>query len=332
MNRLSKILATTSLCLGLIAFAVVIASTHVDPRSLAGSAFTLDRAAALRFSLWMALNVFFSSWKWRLTDEALRSPEEQRVSTGVAFAATAFGATLGQILPAPISMAASRTLASTIYGKALRRGTLATIFEQIFDVVALCLLAIPSVLTCVMRRGAGTWFAMALPLSLFAVWGTGKALDAVFRITTKFNGDSQWERTIANLQDAGLFHPKLARKLMVLAFGRFAVNVLTASQTTAAIHAVIPVWYLAVAMPLVLMAVVIGVTPGGIGLAESGYAGTLHFLGVPLAIATRWAIATRVLSLASTLVISIVAGALLALKRVAVTARTSNIRRAESAR
>ena len=68
-----------------------------------------------------------------------------------------------------------------------------------------------------------------------------------------------------------------------------------AAQAAQAIGAQIPVWHLAAAMPFVIIACVIVITPGGLGVNELTYATALHLFGTPLAVGAQWALANRFL-------------------------------------
>jgi hypothetical protein len=322
VNRRSVILTVVSLPAGLALVAVLVAKAHVDPRNLLVSTLALDHRAFLRFTLWMALNVYLSSLKWRLADDVLRAPENQPVGGDVAFTATAFGVALGQVLPSPVSMAAARTLTSAVHGRALRRGTFGTLFEQSFDLLAVCILAISSLATCTFHRGAGTWIGLALSTSLVTVWAVGRISGILNRSSARVQGSSRWKRAIRDMQRAGLMQATLGRKLMALSFARFILVVLAAGEATAAIHAAVPLWYLAVAMPLVLLAMVTGIAPGGLGLVEFTYVGVLHFFGIPVSVATEWALAARVFSIISAFMISTLAAAFLFLARLVAIYRT----------
>ena len=89
-------------------------------------------------------------------------------------------------------------------------------------------------------------------------------------------------RSLAGLQQSGVLNASLARQLMLLSAGRFTIQVLMAGQAAEAIGVNIPLWHLAAAMPFVIIACVIVVTPGGLGVNELSYATTLHMFGTPL--------------------------------------------------
>jgi uncharacterized membrane protein YbhN (UPF0104 family) len=123
-------------------------------------------------------------------------------------------------------------------------------------------------------------------------------------------------KSIAGLQESGLLNPSLARQLMSLSAARFAIQVLMAGETAQAIGVHIPLWHLAAAMPFVIIACVIVVTPGGLGVNELSYATTLHLFGTPLNAGAQWALANRVLVASSCFVVAACALALLGLTRI----------------
>ena len=97
---------------------------------------------------------------------------------------------------------------------------------------------------------------------------------------------------------------------------RFAIQVLMAGQTAEAIGVHIPLWHLAAAMPFVIIACVIVVTPGGLGVNELSYATTLHLFGTPLNVGAQWALANRFLVASSCFVVAACAVAVLGLTRI----------------
>ena len=66
-------------------------------------------------------------------------------------------------------------------------------------------------------------------------------------------------------------------------------------QTAEAIGEHIPIWHMAAAIPFVVVASVIALTPGGLGVNELTSAAALKAFGTPLAIGAQWALGNRVL-------------------------------------
>jgi uncharacterized membrane protein YbhN (UPF0104 family) len=315
MNLRSVLLTLVSLILGVALVALLAVASGVGWHTFVVSLGTIDPMVLGRLSLLFALNTYLSSMKWRLTDRVVRGPADAALPRSTAFALTSIGVALGQVLPIQLSMSLARTLGTWVYGRALRRGTLGTLFEQAFDFLILCFLTVASASTRLLHGGAAMWLASALFMSLFAVWGVGAVMNSVRRLTTHIasNGANlaRWRRLMIELHQSGLLQPHLARQLMAISTIRFAVLVLMASQTTAAIHADIPLWHLAATIPFALLAAVVGITPGGLGVTEFTYAAVLSLFGTPLAVTTQWAIANRLLSSASAFVIATIGSAVL---------------------
>jgi uncharacterized membrane protein YbhN (UPF0104 family) len=128
-------------------------------------------------------------------------------------------------------------------------------------------------------------------------------------------------RAFGSLEHSGLLDPGLARRLMALSIARFAVQVLMAAVTAEAIGVRIPLWHLAAAMPFVIIACVIVVTPGGLGVNELSYATTLRMFGTPLNVGAQWALSNRVLVASSCFVVAACATAVLGIAKAAAAGR-----------
>jgi uncharacterized membrane protein YbhN (UPF0104 family) len=265
-----------------------------------------------------AVHVYLSSLKWRRVDAHLRHSSETAPSRTLSYALTSTGVVLGLILPVQLSMSAARTLGTYFHGRALRRGTGGTLFEQSFDVLIVGFLAIASGITRFYRGGGAMWMTCALGMTGFALLAVGPAVQLVRRQLAAFNAravgpQNRLLRSIANLPQSGLLKPGLGRELMGLSAARFTIQVLMAGVTADAIGVHIPLWHLAAATPFVIIACVIVVTPGGLGVNELSYATTLHMFGTPLNVGAQWALANRILVTSSCLVVVIFAVSLLGL-------------------
>jgi uncharacterized membrane protein YbhN (UPF0104 family) len=261
-------------------------------------------------------HVYLSSLKWRCVDASLRRASDSAPSRMMSFALTSTGVALGQILPVQVSMSAARTLGTYFHGKAFKRGTGGTLFEQSFDVLIVGFLVIASGVTRILRGGGMMWTLCALAMTTLAWVGIGPAVRLIRRRVDGFaaktvTNPNRILRTLTGLQQSGVLNAPLARQLMLLSAGRFAIQVLMAGQAAEAIGVNIPLWHLAAAMPFVIIACVLVVTPGGLGVNELSYATALHMFGTPLNVGAQWALANRFLVASSCLVVAACAIALL---------------------
>lgn len=119
-------------------------------------------------------------------------------------------------------------------------------------------------------------------------------------------------RGFAELRRSGLLDAGLARRLVILSALRFCVVVLMSIQTAEAINVHIPIWQMAAAVPFVVMASVIALTPGGLGVNELTSVTALKIFGTPLVIGAQWALANRALVAVSYFVVAMCAAIVLA--------------------
>jgi len=211
---------------------------------------------------------------------------------------------MGNFLPQQLAMATARTFGIRVHGGALKRGTAGTLLEQSFDAITVGLLAVASGITWFCHGGAKTWTlcaAVATGLALLAVGPSVTFIQwlvAFLKTRTILRGGRLF-RTVSELQYSGILNTSLARRLVMLSALRFGTVVWMSVQTAEAVGLHIPAWQMAAAIPFVVFATIIAVTPGGIGLNELACAGALQIFGTPMAIGAQWALANRVLISAS---------------------------------
>ena len=266
-------------------------------------------------------HIYLSSLKWRCVDARLRSVADAAPSRYMSFALTSLGVALGQLLPVQLSMSLARTLGTYFYGKALRRGTGGTLFEQAFDVMIVGFVTIASGLTLFYRGGAVLWLISATIMASIAMLAVGPAVGLIRRQVAALNArpgspSNRLLRSIAGLQGSRLLDKNLGQQLMALSALRFIIQVLMAGQAAQAIGVHIPLWHFAAAMPFVIIACVLVVTPAGLGVNELSYAATLHLFGTPLHTGAQWALANRFLVASSCLAVAVCASAVLGISRV----------------
>jgi len=221
---------------------------------------------------------------------------------------------LGFVLPVQFGMAAARTLGTYYYGKPLKRGMAGSLFEQSFDVLIVVVLALVSGFTLLIRAQARLWVVAAVVV-IVLTWVLAGIAMRILRSVAGFFGQkvlptfriSTGVKRLSELEDRGVLGTPLARRLIVLSSLRFGVVVLMAGQTATAVSAKIELWHLAAAMPLVVLATALAITPGGIGVTELTYAGGLRLFGTPVSTAAEWAITNRVLCMAASFSVALCA-------------------------
>lgn len=310
MSVRSGAIAIASLAIGAVLLALLVKVSGLHLQEMLSRLSAMDRLAFVRLTGLIAVNALLSSLKWRITDRAMRHTSEGAPSQFESFALSALGSALAQILPAQISMSVVRTLGTRTHGRAFQRGTLGTLFEQSFDVWFGCFLMVASLATYLLHGGLVIWLCISAPFAVLVIVSAGTILGFVRRLAAKALPEGTeaagWRRFAMELSDSALLEPSLGRKLMFLSALRFVIFVLMAGETSAAIHAGVPLWHLGVAMPFAVLSAAAGITPGGLGISEFTYAGVLSALGTPLAVSTQWAVANRLLISGSYLLLAVV--------------------------
>jgi hypothetical protein len=293
-----------SISLGVILVVLLIRVGKIDLRLTLLQLESVSPVAFIKLVLLNGLMVYLSTAKWRSIDDVLRRPSDSIPSKITSFGITSAGMALGLVLPVQVGMAAARTLGTYVHGRPIKRGTAGTLFEQGFDLLMVAFLAAASGATWFYSGGAVMWTACAAGMTVLAISVVGPLIGLI-----RWAGASYSARTAApgnrilravwELQHSRLLNATLARRLVMLSALRFCVVVLMAAQTAEAIHAPIPLWHMAAAVPFVFIATIVAVTPGGIGVNELTSATALKFFGTPLAIAAQWSLANRFLVTAS---------------------------------
>jgi uncharacterized membrane protein YbhN (UPF0104 family) len=99
---------------------------------------------------------------------------------------------------------------------------------------------------------------------------------------------------------------------MLISVLRFAVTAAMAGVTSWASGLPIGLPSLTIALPLVVLATAIPLTPAGLGVNEWTFVGVLSLLGAAAAVATQWALVNRILVFAVSVAIGVAGIPLLA--------------------
>lgn len=309
MKVRSVFLSLVSITAGIVLIVALVRVAKVDPRAILQQ---LEYAKPVRFiglALLMAFNIFLSGQKWQLMDRVLRRESDAALSRSAYFAFTSVGVALGQVVPTQVSMAVARVLGTQFRGRALTRGTVATLFDQGTDFLVVCFVIPASLISRVSLRGPWVWYGLATAMAVTALVTVSSTVSLIERMATRFsahgkNPANRWRRGCLELIQSGLLQPSLFRNLFAISLLRFAVLVLMAGETSRAIGSTIPLWQLAASMPFVVLSNALAITPGGIGLNEFTFTTALRMFGTPLTAAAEWSLANRALTAASAFAIA----------------------------
>lgn len=272
--------------------------TGLDLGELVRLVLSLHVVALAEITVLLAFNSYLASEKWRLLDRRLSPGENGGMTRTMYFAWTAVGVGLGQIVPTQLSLALCRSLGSHVHQHRILRGAGLTIFEQLFDVIAAGLLGLASTAVVMTGGGGAVWVLCAAAAAL-----AGFALCHLFGWMS--TGGSCWAPAAAlkiRLRQSSvgrnallMLQPDVLRNLLALSLLRFAVLVIIAMLSAAAVPVEIPAWRLAAALPFAMIGNALAITPGGLGVNEWAMSSALFAFGTPFAIAVQWALVNRVL-------------------------------------
>ena len=147
MNVRRSFLWATSAALTVFLIVLLIKISKLDLRVTVQQLKSVSWVSFSELVLLTGLHVYLSSLKWRRVDANLRRSSDSAPSRTMSFALTSTGVALGQILPVQLSMSVARTLGTYFHGRAVKRGTVGTLFEQAFDVLIVGFLVIASGVT-----------------------------------------------------------------------------------------------------------------------------------------------------------------------------------------
>lgn len=298
MSRRLLITMVMSAVLALALLAALVVAAQVDIARLARLLAGVRPVPAVALVVLTGIYILLAAEKWRLVEARLNGGAE--LPRRLCFAFTAIGMAAGQVLPAQIAVAATRSAGShLVTGSGAVRGALATLFEQMVELLVVVLCSLVS-LACLWRGDLGWWVAgaaAAVAAGLLLI-GPGSALAVGATRTLagpRPHASGHVARFCRTLADSGLLDPPLVRRLYALSVLRVMLLWGMAVATTQAVGLDVSLLQLAAALPLVVLATAFALTPANIGVNEWTYAAAFVAFGVDFETAAQWALVNRVL-------------------------------------
>lgn len=250
-----------------------------------------------------ALNKIVGAWKWRAA-AAWLSPGASTPTTLVSAALNALGALFGQILPIQIANAAARWLYVRRRESAAGWAISSTVYEQVFDLVAL--LAAGACGVAAIALGAGALAASALGIAAFAALLligprimalAAAAAGAAARLAPgRLRGAAFFAMLEEAFARAAAAPPEVARRLFALSALRVVIVIARALLPIAALAPSIELTTVAAGAPAIGLIAALPTTPGGVGVVEWTWSGVLILAGSAAAAAAALAITLRILN------------------------------------
>jgi hypothetical protein len=241
---------------------------------------------ALVAGLGMAVNYALAAKKWQRVEACLSGSSHTFIH---AWAATAIGAGVGQLLPTVVSNALVRGLGNRVVRRSGRYGAIASGWEQLFDLASAGLLGGPCIAVLLLGQVRLALLAAAVALIAGELWCVGAA-RLVVRLA-RLNVD--------------LATPRLSRFLWRMSVLRIVILMAVTGIISRAFALNIPPWELAAAVPAVVLASVLSFIPAGLGVNELTFVGLLGSAGTPVPVAAVFALLNRTLQVCIAVVLAI---------------------------
>jgi uncharacterized membrane protein YbhN (UPF0104 family) len=315
----ARSLAVTLLPLAAAAVLLIllIRAANIDLHRLAEVLIKVHIATIALIVLMMAVMCWCSAKKWQIIAEKTAGANRQDRRSHYYFAYTAFGMLAGQVIPAHVSTAISRGVGLMLHRQGtVAHGAGATAFEQSFDLLLAGFCAVATLATIALHFTVVTWFLATV--CAVAIGAKVAALSALklLRIShvASFQTNPVWNPVqaiayaIAFVDQLGVLQPPVIHRLSALSLVRYLALIGSAYAVALAGDLPVPLWQVAAAMPLVVIAVLISFVPGGLGINEWTLASVLTAFGLPFSTAVEFALLNRVLNIFGAIMVAAIGG------------------------
>jgi len=264
-------------------------------------------------------NLALGSLKWLLVLRVSAPNQDLHPRLCEAMLATALGEFVGQAMPVQAGIALARSFASHLgVGGSLRGNLGTTIYEQLFDLIVLCVAACTGLLALTLHLGPIGRAGLILPSILAAVF-ISLRLPALLAVGARWLGKSP------SVERSGFFsgfREVAARSTGISSLALLQLTMLSILRYVANLMRVVVLlgalgmWAYAVpaliGFPLIQVAGVVPITPGNLGVIEWTWSAVLMSAGATLGAAALFAVTARMVNIvALSIVTLLLAGVLI---------------------
>jgi xanthosine utilization system XapX-like protein len=275
-------------------------------------------SASVLLVVMILLSMFVSyaivSWRWRLTTEAFAPGTHHSMSY---LFYTALILLLAQVLPTTVCTFTVRNIAMRFHENIpLTRGTLSTLYDQIYEIIVPFVFVIPSLLVIMGVITPAYGVALSVAAGIAAVMIAARFGRGLTLFIVRLAGSVPMLRRMVagvDLKDPsmlrhGIFRQSYITKMFGLAMLRYVNITLGACLASWSCNLDVGSLSIVLAMPLVYLTFLLGITPAAVGFVEWGWVGGLMLLGIPASDAAAYAVIYRMFLVASVVVVSLAIG------------------------
>lgn len=299
-----------SLALGVILVILLRQVYSFDFDELVERAAQIDPTWAGLFLLSTIFNFYITAHKWRTVTEAVAEGDSL---SGKYFFYTSLSILVSQFLPPQIATISVRSLAMRFHERMhLGKGVASTLFDHMYDLIIMLALLLPALLVLLQVVEPMTGLYLCIPVIVVAavlVISYGRVLVPL--VIQSIRGVPVLRRIVARLPDSQkrlrenvLLQPRFAARLFALSLIRSGNLMLRSYVVVLAVGLDIPWWAVVLALPVMQLTFVIGITPASIGISEWGLVGVLCGFGVDSAEAVLYAVFQRLLAISAVISIN----------------------------
>ncbi len=314
--------AAAGLAGGLLLIGVLVWLVDLDLAEVA------DRLAALPGWVWLLVvaltfaQIALSALKWRLVLASMEPQLARVITFPFALFYSSLAAVLAQVLTVHAASMLTRSAATRLhYSLPVLRGATTSALEQVFDLAALLIGLGATLAALAAGAGVGGWVIAGLGALLLVHALTPLAVRRGLRLVGTLGRLSGRLAPLAPIGALAGAEPRgvirLLRRLTLLSGLRYAAMLLRALLVAAAAFAVSGEAVVH-GFAFVQASQILSLAPGNLGIAESGWSGTLYAFGHPLATGVALGLTVRVASYAGFLAVFAVSGLVFAAHRIRV--------------
>lgn len=242
-----------------------------------------------------------SAWKWRIVLRTLRPGVQKPLDFGFLYNCTALAAFLSQFMTVYLSSVVVRSWAlKRRAGLDARYAATTSLFEQIFDVIALVVMVVPALVVWTLGGTFNQWMIVAA-LAICAGAASLNLLHLAVRTASLLPllGPrlGSLSAMVEQRSASGLLAMPCMLKLYALSIVRYFTMLVRVPMLAAAFGLPLAIKDSVPAFTIVQATQIAALTPGQLGIREWTWSGVLAMRGYDLQLATRFAIDMRVVGM-----------------------------------
>ncbi|MGE5562869.1 MAG: lysylphosphatidylglycerol synthase transmembrane domain-containing protein [Bacillota bacterium] len=266
-------------------------------------------AAVATVPLWLvaafvaltATQIALSAWKWRIVLRTARPNAHDRLSFRFLYNCTALAAFLSQFMTVYLSSIVVRAWALKRHaGLEARYAATTSLFEQVFDVIALTVMLAPALVVWSLGGTFEQWIAVTAA-SICAGAASLKFFRVALGSASLLRHLGPRIRSVAEMVEesaaSGLLTTSCMLKLYALSIVRYLTMLVRVPMLILAFGLPIAAADSVPGFTIVQATQVAALTPGQLGIREWSWSGVLAIRGYDLQLATRFAIDLRVVGM-----------------------------------